>query len=890
MNKKPVRVMAFLLAIGALLGCLPVFRAFAVVQDKTQPKRSIAIVFDNSGSMYGSKSPAWACAIYAMEVFARMMNDGDTLLIYPMHPITCGTEDGLQEYSMTDPLVVHGASGQVSPDPFLDIRKIYTPKAVGTPIETITKAYAGLVQQPSDNEKWLIVLTDGDSFDGKSQEATKQALSEKLGEYNQSVNVLYLGILVEKQYVPVWTAGNNLTGDAKIASKAIDVPGCLTEMCNTIFVRDILPANHITSISKGQKKLNLDVSMKKLIVFIQGEGISNVVLVNGAGRTVQATKESETQYPQNRAGNYRDADTEESLQGRLLIYDYPEEKDDTLKCGNFSLSYTYQGEQEPKVEIYYAPDVQMMFTFADKNNPGVNVDPNDLYEGDYILSYGMMDGKTGAFTDSELLGKIIYDGAYHITRGGEIIDQDISNPNGEKSGSEIIHLQAGDKFNAEMTVTYLGGYRIHKDSSDFDWPDGGIEIKLNKPKALAINVESPANTTWQLAELEEGDPFRVTFSYDGNPLTGAAFDAVEFNWQQDEGAVLDVQKGDDCYIIYLKHKNPAVPGETPIGTFSVNLSASYTEPSSERADATTAFSYTIEYNSIGIEIVLDKKQDYFVIRDIKGSEELITTATVKLSEGEMTPEQMQALQFSAVCEKEGIDIIVRQPNENEPVYEIWLKGSDALKEGSYTIKFNASTIDDLGHTVPAKEKVMSVSMSTIPRWLKILIISLIALLLLLIILAILHIKALPTKLHTTKRQCQMTVDGEDVSPHTVFDSKLEKKRVTVMSKYAGKKIGVVMDVKPGKGSYVRTPQVKRIAEVASSSVKKQGNAQVSEILIGSVKYAFNEDTKKFERMPKSDKPFNLRNGATVVYRGTFQSNGDDKDFSTSVKLNFKKKK
>ena len=43
-------------------------------------------------------------------------------------------------------------------------------------------------------------------------------------------------------------------------------------------------------------------------------------------------------------------------------------------------------------------------------------------------------------------------------------------------------------------------------------------------------------------------------------------------------------------------------------------------------------------------------------------------------------------------------------------------------------------------------------------------------------------------------------------------------------------------------------------------------------------------------MPKSDKPFNLRNGATVVYRGTFQSNGDDKDFSNSVKLNFKKKK
>lgn len=871
MKKTVVRVIAFLLICGVILASLPNAPASAATS-KPREKRSIAIVFDNSGSMYSKRNTAWARATYAMEVFARMLNEGDSLSIYPMVPITVDNQEYgpaplddnpyFFDFNNFKPLRITG------PQDAGKIRTIYTPLPGDTHIESIQAAYDGLIGE--SGEQWLIVLTDGDTFyrNDDPLDNTVEELRVCLEQYNQRVNVMYLGI-GQKAAIPNCTENPNHTLLVDSARDTAQVLSKLTDMCNTIFGRDTLPKNHF---SNGGNTLDLDVSMNKLIVFIQGENVSNVVLSSSAGQSVAAEQSYETKYPENGAGNYSEIVTDESLQGMLLTYE-------GIPGDDYTLSYS---GQNANVEVYYEPNVDMEFTFTDEQ--GNQVDPNDLYEGNYKLSFGMKDGVTGEYTQSDLLGDITYSGHYYIN------DQEYPINYTGNSGSVDIRLNVGDKFNADMDVTYLGGYTIHKDSTDFGWPDIGIVIKPYAASTLAINVESPANTTYQLSELEDGEPFRVSFTYDGNPLTGAEFDAVEFNCQQDEGAVLDVQKGDNCYIIYLKHKNPAVPEETPVGTFSVSLSADYTAPASEPSHASGSFSYTIEFNSIGIEIVLDKKQDYFVIRDIKGSEELITTATVKLSEGEMTPEQMQALQFSAVCEKEGIDIIVRQPNENEPVYEIWLKGSDALKEGSYTIKFNASTIDDLGHTVPAKEKVMSVSMSTIPRWLKILIISLIALLLLLIILAILHIKALPTKLHTTKRQCQMTVDGEDVSPHTVFDSKLEKKRVTVMSKYAGKKIGVVMDVKPGKGSYVRTPQVKRIAEVASSSVKKQGNAQVSEILIGSVKYAFNEDTKKFERMPKSDKPFNLRNGATVVYRGTFQSNGDDKDFSTSVKLNFKKKK
>ena len=91
---------------------------------KTGDSRAIAIVFDNSGSMYMNGDQAWCRATYAMEVFASMLNEGDTLLIYPMHPITVGDT----EYTMDNPFRVTDAA-----QAFM-IRDIYTKEAFGTPI------------------------------------------------------------------------------------------------------------------------------------------------------------------------------------------------------------------------------------------------------------------------------------------------------------------------------------------------------------------------------------------------------------------------------------------------------------------------------------------------------------------------------------------------------------------------------------------------------------------------------------------------------------------------------------------------------------------------------------------------------------------------------------
>jgi len=204
------------------------------------------------------------------------------------------------------------------------------------------------------------------------------------------------------------------------------------------------------------------------------------------------------------------------------------------------------------------------------------------------------------------------------------------------------------------------------------------------------------------------------------------------------------------------------------------------------------------------------------------------------------------------------------------------------------IRVNACYTDHVGREISAEDTV-KVTLSNTPLWVKRAMQLLALLFLTLITLIILHIKVLPTKAHVTKRDSNMIFDGEDETKSSTFDAKIEKKQMNVNCKFAGTKTGLVMDVKPGKDSYLRKKQTRRSAEVKSASLRKYGNATIQEASIGSIRYILNEENGKLERVPKSNKPFTLKHGMTVKYSGTMMNAGMQKPFSVTTILNFKKK-
>ena len=64
------RIFSMLLVLTLLLSCVAVVRPPAHAASKAGSTRTIAIVFDNSGSMYQKERMEWCRATYAMEVFA----------------------------------------------------------------------------------------------------------------------------------------------------------------------------------------------------------------------------------------------------------------------------------------------------------------------------------------------------------------------------------------------------------------------------------------------------------------------------------------------------------------------------------------------------------------------------------------------------------------------------------------------------------------------------------------------------------------------------------------------------------------------------------------------------------------------------------------------------
>ena len=429
-NKRGIGEKAYALVLAVLMVVLLTVPASAAVFQS--PSRAIAIVFDNSGSMYyASNATAWCRATYAIEVFASMMNDGDVLEVYPMYEVEV---DG-NTYNDNNPVRITNKTSSI-------IRSMYTPKAAATPIETIDRAFSGVTAATAD-EKWLIVLTDGDEFyeNGKglgTGDETKAALTKRLSEYNKAVNVMYLGIGASAAKPEINGNKKHYTTSAKDTANVLAE---LTTMCNNIFGRDELKNNG--------KTISFDLPMSKLIVFVQGDNISNVEVKNSAGKSVgEVVSFYNPRYGEKGSGNYP-IKIDKSLQGSIITY---------ANCEKGDYTITYDGSMS-SISVYFEPDVDLSVVL--KNPEGGVISPDAAYEGTYTVSYHMVDkygqGGPGYTIPAEFVPEYKHiKGALAAARRG-----DQANPAKESSGSQFYIVQ-----NEETCAQLDGAYTVFGQTVD----------------------------------------------------------------------------------------------------------------------------------------------------------------------------------------------------------------------------------------------------------------------------------------------------------------------------------------------------------------------------------------------------------------------------------------
>ncbi|MDR2596755.1 MAG: hypothetical protein LBC76_05470 [Treponema sp.] len=410
------------------------------------PSKAIHVVYDDSGSMimddYGEYLDRWVQAKYAMEVFAAMLDEKDTMSVYFM------SDFDVRHNGNVNASAKFKIEGGESPDRRVARIHNTVTEAWNTPYDAVAKAYADLKSAKAD-EKWLVVLTDGDfnQFDGDwrtidgipfrlenpdrdNPEAIKKAgdkansyFSQYVNESNVKIIILAMGNVVkttfEKKQDRIFY---------ERARNSDEILERITYICNIIFKRIPYPDRMV-----NMQELEFDLPMTEFLVFAQGKFIEDVKIKGIDSSTISpresvkvryiGVEEAARNYPYFNNPKVKEKIPSDDLIGVVAKYMYIPE-------GKYSLEIAGRAKT---VEVYIKPEVKLQIKmYQDRgeipiNNENKNKFFNDINEGKYRIEYGIIDANGNFFVPKilkqiELKAEVQNDGkTIPITKSGETV-------------------------------------------------------------------------------------------------------------------------------------------------------------------------------------------------------------------------------------------------------------------------------------------------------------------------------------------------------------------------------------------------------------------------------------------------------------------------------------
>lgn len=514
----------------------------AVNAEIQKPSRVINLVYDDSGSMIANDAgyhDGWCQAKYALEVFAAMLEENDTMNVYAMSDFSYFGID----YSAVPPHVTlsgqNGASDNVS-----NIHNMLT-KANMTPFETVETAYSDLSKKTAD-EKWLVILTDGSftKFESSGRRSVSQdEIDTYLAAKDSDISVMYL------------TIGNNAMGISEDKSNNIylesavtntDILSKITEISNRIFDRNRL------QVDAANCNFSFDIPMNELIVFAQGKNvrIHKIQAQNGAEFTSDG-QPVEVKYSETAANNYandKNVTVNKNLEGKIAYF-----------TGDFDAgNYTVNASGADTIEIYYRPNVDISIHLV--NSEGTRLSTSDpIPQGTYRLEYGFVKAGTDTMLpQSELLGTIDFSASVSFN----------GTTDGKQYGDgDSITVQEGS-MDIDATAKYL----------DYNTVSTSLHYDVFENKPLKFSVDDSTEYVINTDGFENPDsPMLLTVSLEDRQLTADEWQALEIPKivfvSTEKLGDLRIEKTEQIgvYEIYTSVYNDS-PRENAVGNFTFHVS------------------------------------------------------------------------------------------------------------------------------------------------------------------------------------------------------------------------------------------------------------------------------------------------------------------------------
>ena len=345
------------------------------------PNRVINVVYDDSGSMITNGAApvdTWCQAKYSMEVFAALMGKNDTMNVYVMSDY-----DGM---SASRPrLTLKGSDGAER-----NVKAVHDMLtfAGNTPFDAVRKAYDDLTTTSAD-EKWLVILTDGEFEDGQF---TSAQVDEYFSHKADDINVMFLSMGEEAATIKANEAEHLYFEKAQTNDQILNK---LTGISTRIFNSNKL------EVDASSGKFNFDIPMSEFIVFAQGDGVRiNSITGNDQEISYDRTPVS-VKYSEQAS-----AHTDRYLN---FVVDYELVGSVATFTGDFMPGkYRVNAENAKTIEVYYKPNVEIMLYLTDENGDETPY-VDGVRAGEYKLNFGFVKaGTSEPVEESKLLGDITY--------------------------------------------------------------------------------------------------------------------------------------------------------------------------------------------------------------------------------------------------------------------------------------------------------------------------------------------------------------------------------------------------------------------------------------------------------------------------------------------------
>ena len=561
------RIFAVILAL-ALAFVLAAGGISSVPAEAAQAKgRDIYLVYDDSGSMCSGTLVRWSQAKYAMEVFTALMGERDTMTIFPMSENENGGNGSVS---------VRGSDSN-------RVRNVHEMRFGNgnTPSLAVQNAMNAALAAPSTNERWVVVLTDGE-FDDHNNDHGALGMSLVQGYLDQcnaaGIKTAYLAIGDAALLANANPAAGAYAERAE--DNSVSILQKITAIANQIFQHQVVPGSRIQEGGKTAK-LAIDIPTDQLIIFAQGDAVElGTVKLNG--KRIDGTfqrvlyPDDPVLYPKTNAA----VDT--SLKGVIMTCDAGQEP---FEDGTFEVEISGAST----VEYYITAGVDVVCELSRDGKPVE--DGKNIGAGKYDYKTKYKSRKTGQEITSDLLpaddsrfyvrvennGQVIVDkagseGSFEVKEGKCVIDTVAQLPGDVVKTSHLEMTIEPPMTNLEMS---------------FEMPDGGYSLVTLAGEPQPVKV--------RIRDQEKG------------ALSAQQWEALQVQAQEQDGLIWKVEKSPEIgtLLVTPAPKDPDVSKlKIRKGTTKLTLTASVDDPAMHASGEKTAEIPIDENRQVQLKVTL----------------------------------------------------------------------------------------------------------------------------------------------------------------------------------------------------------------------------------------------------------------------------------------------